>query len=187
LTQEGGNIIAFGRIASLQPTSLGGVRVNVPTKSQLVVDIDIVVVLSAAVIFHMLPQPTSTSSQKTKVGAYTLGQLLAASSGPTFQIVTPITLLAFDHHIQVSTSGCVFGHHIYFFVYQNSCLHSSPLMQIVGQAHLPSSDLVNIASQELPSDSEESSSDEGEADDNVVGMQILEAYTRSTAERKGIF
>jgi hypothetical protein len=60
-------------------------------------------------------------------------------------------------------------------------------MQIVEQAHLPSSDLVNIASQELSSDSEESSSDEGEADDNVVGMQMLEAYTESTAKQKGIF
>jgi len=53
-----------------------------------------VVVPSAAVILHILPQSMSTSSQKTKAGAYTLGQLLAASSGPTFQIVTPVTLLA---------------------------------------------------------------------------------------------
>ena len=187
LTQEGGSIIAYGRIASLQPTSLGGVRVNVPTRSRLVVDIDVVVVPSAAVILHILPQSMSTSSQKTKAGAYTLGQLLAASSGPTFQIVTPVTLLAFNHHNVVSISEYVFDHKIYIFSHQNSPSLSSPLMQAAGQVQLPSNNLVDIASQELSSDSEESSLDEGEADDNIVEMKMLEAHTESTTRQKGIF
>jgi len=144
------------------------VRVNVPTRSQLVVDIDIVVVPSAAVILHILPQSMSTSSQKTKAGAYTLGQLLAASSGPTFQIVTPVTLLAFDHRNEVSTSSYVFDHQSYIFAHQNSPSLSSPLMQTGGQVQLPSNNLVDIASQELSSDSEESGLDEGEADDNIA-------------------
>jgi hypothetical protein len=71
--QEGGNVAAYGRISSSQPTSLGGVKVNVPSKSWLVVDVDVVIIPSAAVILHILPQPASTSSQKTKAGAYTVG------------------------------------------------------------------------------------------------------------------
>lgn len=101
VVQEGGNIAAYGRISSSQPSSLGGVKVNVPSKSRLVIDIDNILIPSAAVILHMLPQQTSTSSQKTKAGTYTLGQLQAASSRPIFQIVTPIKLLAFDHRKQV--------------------------------------------------------------------------------------
>ena len=72
LIQEGGNVAAYGRNSSSQPTSLRGMKVNVPSKSWLVVDIDAVIIPSAAVIFHILPQPATTSSQKTKAGAYTL-------------------------------------------------------------------------------------------------------------------
>jgi hypothetical protein len=39
------------------------VRVNVPTRSQLVVDIDVVVVPSAAVILRILPQSMSTRAR----------------------------------------------------------------------------------------------------------------------------
>ena len=46
---------------------------------------------------------------------------------------------------------------------------------------------MDIASQELSSDSEESGLDEGEADDNIVEMKKLEAHTESTTRRKGIF
>jgi len=41
-------------------------------------------------------------------------------------------------------------------------------MQTGGQVQLPSNNLVDIASQELSSDSEESGLDEGEADDNIA-------------------
>ena len=118
------SIVAYGRIAGLQPTSLGGVRVNVPTRSRLVADTDVVVVPSAAVILHVLLQSMSTSFQKTKVGAYTLGQLLVASSWPTFQIVTPVTLLAFNCHNVVSISGYVFDHQIYICFHIRIHLHS---------------------------------------------------------------
>jgi len=182
LMQEGGNVAAYGKIASSQPTSLDGVRVNVPSKSWLVVDIDSVITPSAAVILHVLPQPTSTSSQKTKAGAYTLAQLHAASPGPTFQIVTSIKLLAFDHQNQVSAFMLELYHQTYT-LYQNS----SSSMQTAAQAQLPSSNLANIASQEISSDSEDESSDESEADNNVVEMQMFEAHTRSTAKQKGIY
>ena len=62
-------------------------------------------------------------------------------------------------------------------------LHS----QAAGQVQLPSNNLVDIASQELSSDSEESRLDEGEADDNIVEMKMLEAHTESTTRHKGIF
>jgi len=145
-----------------------------------------VVVPSAAVILHILPQSMSTSSQKTNAGPYTLGQLLAASSGPTFQIVTPVTLLAFNHNV-ISISGYVFDLQIYIFSHQNSPSLSSLLMRHAGQVQLPSNNLVDIVSQELSSDSEESGLDEGEADDNIVEMKMLEAHTESTAGQKGIF
>jgi hypothetical protein len=92
LVHEGGIVAAYGKVADLQPTSLGGVRVQVPTKSQMVVDIETVLIPSAAAILHLLPQSLSLSSQKTKAGAYTLGQLHAASSASTFQVVTPLFL-----------------------------------------------------------------------------------------------
>ena len=104
LVHEGGIVVAYGKVADLQPTSLGGVQVQVPTKSQMVVDIETVLIPSAAAILHLLPQSLSLSSQKTKAGAYTLGQLHAASSASTFQVVTPIALLTFDHQNSVSSN-----------------------------------------------------------------------------------
>jgi hypothetical protein len=104
LVHEGGIVAAYGKIADVQPASMGGVQVQVPTKSRMVVNIETVLCPSAAAILHLLPQSQSLSSQKTKAGAYTLGQLHAASSAPTFQIVTPIALLTFDHRNPVSSN-----------------------------------------------------------------------------------
>jgi hypothetical protein len=60
-------------------------------------------------------------------------------------------------------------------------------VQAVAHAQLSSSNLENIASPELSSDSEDPSSDEGEVDNNVVEMEMFEAHTQSTAKQKGIF
>lgn len=106
LIQEGGNIAAYGKIADPQPNLLGSIRVQVPTKSRLVIDIETVLIPSAAAILHLLPQSSASSSRKTKAGAYTLGQLHAASSASTFQVVAPTTLLTFDHRNAVSL--CIF-------------------------------------------------------------------------------
>jgi hypothetical protein len=103
LVQEGGSIAAYGKIATLQPKSLGNIRVKVPTNSRLVIDVDCVLVPSAAAILHLLPQ--SSSAQKTKSGAYTLEQLNAASGTTVFQVVTPVSLLTFDHRDQVCSTG----------------------------------------------------------------------------------
>jgi len=93
LVQEGGVVAAYGTIAEHQPPSLGNVRVNVPTKSRLVIDIHNVLIPSAAAILHLLP----SHGGKTKAGALTLGQLQASSSSSSsFQVVCPLSLLIFD-------------------------------------------------------------------------------------------
>jgi hypothetical protein len=80
LVQEGGEVAAYGTIAKFQPSSLGNVRVKVPTKSRLVIDVETVAIPSAAVILHFLP----SQQGKTKAGALTLGQLQEASPSTSF-------------------------------------------------------------------------------------------------------
>ncbi|KAG6825372.1 hypothetical protein H0H92_003927, partial [Tricholoma furcatifolium] len=92
--QEGGDAIAYGTIAAVQPGSLGGVRVKTPSKNRLVVDVNTLLNPSAAAILHHMPRLTQSS---TKSGCLTLGQLCAASpSTPQFQVVAPVSLLVFD-------------------------------------------------------------------------------------------
>lgn len=97
LLQEGGAPAAYGKIADAQPVSLGHVRVKVPTKSRLVVDIDHLLVPSAPAILHLLP---GEKRRKAKTGTFTLGQLRemseSASSSPTFQVVASLSHLKLD-------------------------------------------------------------------------------------------
>jgi len=97
LVQEGGEVAAYGTIAETQPSSLGNIRVKVPAKSRLVINVETVVVPSAAAILHLVPSQLG----KTKSGALTFGQLQAASSLSSFQVVTPLSLLVFDLRDQV--------------------------------------------------------------------------------------
>jgi hypothetical protein len=92
LVQEGGEVAAYGTIAKDQPTSLGNVRVKVPSKSRLVINVETVVKSSTAAILHLLP----SQQGKTKSGALTLGQLQEASSSTSFQVVCPLSHLIFD-------------------------------------------------------------------------------------------
>jgi hypothetical protein len=92
LIQEGGEVAAYGTIAETQPSSLGSIQVKVPTKSCLVIDVETVLIPSAAAILHLL----SSEKGKTKSGALTFGQLQASSSSHPFQVVCPISLLIFD-------------------------------------------------------------------------------------------
>ncbi|KAF5379066.1 hypothetical protein D9615_005940 [Tricholomella constricta] len=91
--KEGGDVVAYRVISAVQPTSLGGVRVKIPSKSRLVVDIHTLLNPSAAAILHLLPRSSQSS---TKPGCLTLGQLQAASSSSVFQMVVPLSLLSFD-------------------------------------------------------------------------------------------
>ena len=97
LIQEGGEVSAYGTIAQTQPSSLGNVRVKVPSNSRLVIDVETVIIPSAAAILHLLP----SEKGKTKAGALTLEQLQASSSSLPFQVVCPISLLMFDLRDQV--------------------------------------------------------------------------------------
>lgn len=94
LLQEGGAPVAYGKIADTQPVSLGHVRVKVPTKSRLVVDIDHLLVPSASAILHLLP---GERRGKAKAGTFTLGQLRDMSASPSiFQVVASVSHLKLD-------------------------------------------------------------------------------------------
>ena len=93
LVHDGGSIAAYGKVADRQPTSLGRVWVKVPTNSRLVIDIDQVVLPSAAAILHLLP---GEQCGKAKAGTYTIGQLHEAADSNIFQIVTSVSHLHLD-------------------------------------------------------------------------------------------
>jgi hypothetical protein len=93
LLQDGGAPAAYGKVADTQPTTLGHVRVKVPTKSRLVVDIDHLLVPSASAILHLLP---GERHGKAKAGTFTLGQLRDMSGSCIFQVVASVSHLKLD-------------------------------------------------------------------------------------------
>lgn len=106
LLQEGGDPIAYGRIAESQPVSLGSVRVKTRSNNRVVVDIDEVLNPSAAAILHLLPHDAGQGrrrQQSTKSGAFTLAELcrLAPNGCVPFQIVSLVSLLDFPTNIEV--------------------------------------------------------------------------------------
>ncbi|PPQ71065.1 hypothetical protein CVT26_011467, partial [Gymnopilus dilepis] len=92
LIQEGGDPIAYGKISNIQPPSFDSIRLKTPQRNRLLIDIDDVLNPAAAAILHV----SRNSRSKTKSGAFTLGELRAASSNSTFKVVSPTALLAFD-------------------------------------------------------------------------------------------
>ncbi|KAJ6536482.1 hypothetical protein DFH09DRAFT_1091442 [Mycena vulgaris] len=96
LVHKGGEIAAYGCIASSQPATFAGVR---NSKTRLLVDIDLVVLPSAAAILHL----DSSSAAHTKSDASTLSQLQLKSDGHVFQIVSPLALLVFDRRAELMT------------------------------------------------------------------------------------
>ncbi|KAJ7433193.1 hypothetical protein FB451DRAFT_1196390 [Mycena latifolia] len=103
LTWEGGEIAAYGRISSLQAATFAAVRVKTSTNSRVIIDIESVLIPSAAVILHVPHSFGSTTG--TKAGAFTLSQLRAQSTSPTFSIVTPIALLQYDRRHQSDSNS----------------------------------------------------------------------------------
>lgn len=93
LVQDGGAPVAYGKVAATQPMSLGHVRVKVPTKSRLVVEIDNLVLPSASATLHLLP---GGRHGKAKAGTYTLGQLRDMSGSDVFQVVASLMHLRLD-------------------------------------------------------------------------------------------
>ena len=99
LLQEGGDTIAYGKIADSQPGSLGTIRVKTPYRNRLLLDIDEVLNPAAAAILHLSPMSTTKTPHagKTKSGALTLGELQQSSPTLSFQMVAPVSLLEFDN------------------------------------------------------------------------------------------
>lgn len=91
LVQEGGKVAAYGRIAATRSKHLRNVRVEVPSKTRVVVDIEEILIPSAAATLH------ASSSEGREAAAPTLQELQAASEiAPIFQIVAPISHLVVD-------------------------------------------------------------------------------------------
>ncbi|KAK7025856.1 hypothetical protein R3P38DRAFT_3531780 [Favolaschia claudopus] len=95
MAREGGEIVAYGQISPIQTSSYAGVRI---TKSRVLVDVDFVVVPSAAAVLHLVVPSTAGVGAKTRSGALTLAHLRSLSDSPdsSFHLVSPVSLLQFD-------------------------------------------------------------------------------------------
>lgn len=99
LVQEGGIPAAYGKISDLQPASWGGIRVKVAHKNRALVQVDSLIIPSAAAILHRLP---ARGLGKTKTGSLTLKQLQDASNSTIFHVVAPTSHLQLDTRDLVS-------------------------------------------------------------------------------------
>ena len=78
-----------------------------PNQNRLALDIETVLLPSAAAILHQLPHQTRG---KTKTTSFTLGELHNSANSATFQIVAPISHIEFDTRDSVTISvGCLFA------------------------------------------------------------------------------
>jgi hypothetical protein len=105
LVQEGGIPAAYGKVSDIQPDSWGVIRVKVASRNRVLIEVDSLVVPSAAAILHRL---SGQHTGKTKAGSLTLRQLQDASNSITFQVVAPISHLQLD--VQDTVSGLHFPH-----------------------------------------------------------------------------
>ena len=119
LVQDGGVPAAYGKVAVTQPTSLGHVRVKVPTKSRIVIEIDNLVMPSASATLHLLP---GGRRGKAKAGTYTLGQLHDMSGSDVFQVVASLSHLRFDteSHAPVKNPQLNIASHIYYPIFRQT-------------------------------------------------------------------
>jgi hypothetical protein len=162
LVQEGGKIAAYGKIAPLQPTSLGNVRVKVPSRSRLVIDIETVVIPSAAAILHLTAPSSHPNSKHMKPGALTLAQLQSASSSPTFQAVVPLLLLDFDRQDHTCSPSSPVNLSV------SSSMKMSTVSPALGQSIPLQTDIDDM-------DSSDNDSDIVNEDSDQVDLQMLEA------------
>lgn len=99
--QEGGIPAAYGKISDIQPFSWGGIRVKVPNKNCALIQVDSLIIPSAAAILHRLPARLRDPG-KTKTGSLTLKQLKDASNSTSFHVAAPISHLQLDTRDLVS-------------------------------------------------------------------------------------
>ncbi|KAK0472637.1 hypothetical protein IW261DRAFT_1570727 [Armillaria novae-zelandiae] len=101
LIQEGGDIIAYGKISADQSSPFKGVHVKVPNRNCVVIDIDTLLKPSAAAVLHIdhsISCHAASKNSRTNLGAFTLGQLQEASMSSSFSMVATTSLLIFDNH-----------------------------------------------------------------------------------------
>ncbi|KAJ6534546.1 hypothetical protein B0H10DRAFT_1972477 [Mycena sp. CBHHK59/15] len=110
LTREGGDIAAYGRISPVQTTTFAGILVKTSNNGHVLVDIDHILIPSAAAILHV-PSSFAHRSQ-TKADALTLAQLKSASTSLTFAVVSPVSLLQFDWRPQSSSENPTTTQHL---------------------------------------------------------------------------
>ncbi|KAF9028547.1 hypothetical protein BDZ89DRAFT_1112967 [Hymenopellis radicata] len=110
LVQPGGAIIAYGQVLAEQPSKYGDIRIDIPSQSRLVVEIDDVLCTAAALPLHKIPDALvgessdalSTAGRRVKAGCRTLGELQSASpTSPTFCVVAQLSHLIFDRREQL--------------------------------------------------------------------------------------
>jgi len=93
LVQKGGIPAAYGKISDIQPNLWGGIRVKVASRNRVLIEVDSLVIPSAAAILHRV---SGRHSGKTKTGSLTLQQLQEAANSMTFRVVAPISHLQLD-------------------------------------------------------------------------------------------
>jgi hypothetical protein len=205
LLQEGGAPAAYGKIAETQPVSLGHVRVKVPTKSRLVVDIDHLLVPSASAILHLLP---GEKRGKAKAGTLTLGQLRDMSASPIFQVVASVSHLKLDHNTDRNNFSSVrnlqFFMPVVWFPYSSSHFQM-PVDNRVIPGPSDSESLTNpscfggtreastYAAQdsqlrdELRVDTSEVESDMSSDEDDSNMLKMFEAFSAANSKQKGLY
>lgn len=90
---DGGFPAAHGTISDPQPSSFNGIRVKTPSCSRVLIDIDHVIMPSAAATLHTVPD---RHTSRNKAGTYTLRELQDMSvrmHGMKFQVVAPVSHL----------------------------------------------------------------------------------------------
>ncbi|KAJ7861486.1 hypothetical protein B0H13DRAFT_1900460, partial [Mycena leptocephala] len=160
LVHEGGEIAAYGRSASSQPSNFAGVR-NGPTRVLIV--IDLVLLPSAAAILHL------DSSSTAKSGALTLSQLQLRSGSPVFQILSPLALPQFDRRAEVASGPVTNSQHPLPSVASSSNLLSAPRL-------FPNHRGGDESDAEDPEEPDIDLEPNLEADSETLKRQMLEAH-----------
>ncbi|KAJ7719728.1 hypothetical protein B0H16DRAFT_1794348 [Mycena metata] len=168
LVHEGGEIAAYGRISPTQPASFSGVKV---TRTRLLVDIDVLVLPSAAAILHL-----ASTSGRTKSGALTLAELQSQTDGPVFRLVTPIALLEFDRRSDDMLAAV-----------PGSSSHRLPASSGFHPTPSPELDFINHDYDSDESDSEDEFDLESnlERESERTRLQMLEAHNQVNIDPKG--
>lgn len=167
--------------------SLGHVQVKVPTKSQLVVDIDHLLIPSASTILHLLP---GKRHGKAKAGTYTLGQLHDMSGSDIFQVVASVSHLKLDTESNISPVRNIefIWYHTLIIIYfqTNTQQVAEPSMvKNPGSFQMGVGSIQEIQDDDV--DTTEVDSDISDPEDNSNMLKMFEAYSAANSKQKGLY